>query len=1056
MKFYKSSLLWLTLIFLLMTSLLSAAMIEGEQGFSKKLDLDQYHNVGNIWLRVSNYGFFGSGSAITPPWPSLEYPGGSGIDYLFQGALWFGAKKIRKSESTGEKFYWKHWPPQDDDDYVLESDSSGHSGRVVLDTLVTVGFDGDKSLYEFLPAYNPLEYTTVDNFGLFNPEDKLITQSTRNGKRGVDDDGDGLIDEDPIGHNFPFRNADELPSEFEIFAGQFIHQVGSDGTTAIMSKPEIWFPQGFQDLSYIDPENKYLFTEEYDDDHDGLKDEDGAPVSEQDYISYYYDYSPFGSTGERDYGSSNTTNKHIPLNVRVRQMSYQWSYDYIKNLVYVEFNITNMNPRDTLYDCTMGIYMDADVGPQSYDSNARASEDKSGYVRGEGYEFAFTFDADFDGGLTPGYLGARVCTPNPDSLKFACWYWKVGDGPDDFKPQNYTNLGSRKTANEKYWLLTGENPNVSKFESLRKDEYEQPNDPLFIQSQALDTRFLFAFYGDQNGFDDPTSESWNLEPNKTMKIVIALFPGDTIDDLKASALWAKQIYGTSQSLENVVLPDTFPHYEPPEPPEFPRMYTELKEHQTNVISADIYWDNRSEYTVDYITVQNSTMGWNTRSTFSSDRTPYDAAGWPDDVNNPLYVPLKFRPIDVGGEGEINENATINPYQAWRLRHDFQGYSVWSRFGRGDSDGWVLRDKWDKIDTEIDHIDYFVNSNVSDPEYQYEDMGGDLGYDKGLANKVDFEITDDGKFLGTVINWDSQEIDYTGYYFLDVDYLPVEISAANLSIFNEINTKYGFYGKPLYNKKTHNEIIAEGGIHSVPTGSFLTDQQKAENQLKFKHPSISDEVFLALVDDALIPLNGHLGQNNKDESGVEFADSYQDRLCRRYYYTTLPNLSKGRELYISVTTFDRGLPSRELTSLESGKDANMQIFFPGPLARENMDDIFVVPNPYRGSSSFDGRKDKDEKGDKSRRLWFVNLPEKCNIQIYTLAGDLVDEFEHNGQAETEIITPSKAAEFGYAASGIHSWDILSKNEQIVASGLYFFSVKDHKTGDVKVGKFAIIR
>ncbi len=111
----------------------------------------------------------------------------------------------------------------------------------------------------------------------------------------------------------------------------------------------------------------YLFTDPVDDDGDGLADEDGYPVSEQDYISYYYDYSPFpnGYTGDRDWGSSSGTNKHFPLNVRIRQLSYQWSFDYIKNLVYVEFNITNMNSQDTLYDCAMGIYMDCDIGPQA-------------------------------------------------------------------------------------------------------------------------------------------------------------------------------------------------------------------------------------------------------------------------------------------------------------------------------------------------------------------------------------------------------------------------------------------------------------------------------------------------------------------------------------------------------------------------------------------------------------------------------------------------------------------------------------------------------------------
>jgi hypothetical protein len=120
----------------------------------------------------------------------------------------------------------------------------------------------------------------------------------------------------------------------------------------------------------------------------------------------------------------------------------------------------------------------------------------------------------------------------------------------------------------------------------------------------------------------------------------------------------------------------------------------------------------------------------------------------------------------------------------------------------------------------------------------------------------------------------------------------------------------------------------------------------------------------------------------------------------------------------------------------------------------MDNIYVVPNPYRGSSSFDGRIDGDNKGDKSRRLWFVNLPERCNVQIYTLAGDLVDEFEHDGKNNTQdIISVSKAAASGIAASGMHSWNLLSKTKQIIASGLYLFSVKDYKTGDVKVGKFA---
>ncbi len=53
------------------------------------------HRVGNMWLTISNFGFFGNDEQIdyrgTDYWlPKCEFPAGSGVDYLFQGALWVG------------------------------------------------------------------------------------------------------------------------------------------------------------------------------------------------------------------------------------------------------------------------------------------------------------------------------------------------------------------------------------------------------------------------------------------------------------------------------------------------------------------------------------------------------------------------------------------------------------------------------------------------------------------------------------------------------------------------------------------------------------------------------------------------------------------------------------------------------------------------------------------------------------------------------------------------------------------------------------------------------
>jgi len=505
-------------VILLMVSgsyvLLEAASIEQDDDF-RVMDISQWHDVGNIWLRVSNYGFFGSGSN-RPQWPSLEYPGGSGIDYLFQGALWFGAKKVRR-DAQGRVLYWNPDPSSHTDVTAIGSSNYDPNIHVdiVIDTLVTVGFDGDASLYEFLPAYNPLETNPLGmQYNEFNLYDRIMMQSIRTQRAGIDDDGDGLIDEDPVGMAFPFRAGHELPPEVADLGGKYLHQHDPVMQSMIIEDNlDIWFPLGFTDLGEDPSGGIFAYTKAHDDDADGLIDEDGIPVSEQDYVSYYYDYSPFGTSGKRNYGQSSASFDHYPLNIKVRQLSYQWSYEYIKNLVYVEFNITNKNPLDTLYDCAMAIYMDCDVGPQAWDGDATSLDDVSGYVAGEGFEFAYTRDFDGDGGLTSGWIGARVCTPDPEQLEFACWNWTRGDGPDDRRPLSL-NPSPEITSNEKYWLLTGRNPNDEKFQALRDPDWTPDMNPHYEEYPPNDTRFLFAFYGAQPGsseYDEMEGIAWSWQ-----------------------------------------------------------------------------------------------------------------------------------------------------------------------------------------------------------------------------------------------------------------------------------------------------------------------------------------------------------------------------------------------------------------------------------------------------------------------------------------------------------------------------------------------------------------
>lgn len=105
---------------------------------------------------------------------------------------------------------------------------------------------------------------------------------------------------------------------------------------------------------------------------------------------------------------------------------------------------------------------------------------------------------------------------------------------------------------------------------------------------------------------------------------------------------------------------------------------------------------------------------------------------------------------------------------------------------------------------------------------------------------------------------------------------------------------------------------------------------------------------------------------------------------------------------------------------------------------NMDVIRVVPNPYVVRAVWDRSRDY-------RKIMFTHLPDSCTIRIFNLSGDLIRVLAHP--------TPgvSNTTELG----GMESWDLLTKNDQWAASGIYVYQITTPR-GQTKVGKFAIIR
>jgi len=97
-------------------------------------------------------------------------------------------------------------------------------------------------------------------------------------------------------------------------------------------------------------------------------------------------------------------------------------------------------------------------------------------------------------------------------------------------------------------------------------------------------------------------------------------------------------------------------------------------------------------------------------------------------------------------------------------------------------------------------------------------------------------------------------------------------------------------------------------------------------------------------------------------------------------------------------------------------------------------VYVIPNPLIVTSGLTGSDPGGEIGD---RIQFVGLTDRCTIRIFSYTGQLINTIEH--ERET----------YG------HPWYQLSVNNQIIASGVYYFVVEDRDSGDMSSGKFVVI-
>jgi len=110
-----------------------------------------------------------------------------------------------------------------------------------------------------------------------------------------------------------------------------------------------------------------------------------------------------------------------------------------------------------------------------------------------------------------------------------------------------------------------------------------------------------------------------------------------------------------------------------------------------------------------------------------------------------------------------------------------------------------------------------------------------------------------------------------------------------------------------------------------------------------------------------------------------------------------------------------------------------------LAKEELKEIYVVPNPYIGAASWEKQASTLSIGRGERKISWFNLPQECTIRIFNVRGEKLKTIRHNGSV----------------TDGSASWDLLSDTNEDIAYGIYFYHVEAPGIGSFK-GKFAVVK
>ncbi|MGD8781013.1 MAG: hypothetical protein PVH88_18865 [Ignavibacteria bacterium] len=242
--------------------------------------------------------------------------------------------------------------------------------------------------------------------------------------------------------------------------------------------------------------------------------------------------------------------------------------------------------------------------------------------------------------------------------------------------------------------------------------------------------------------------------------------------------------------------------------------------------------------------------------------------------------------------------------------------------------------------------------------------------------------------------------------------------------------FDFPNYPTGIKETEDYAIVFENEYNMKSTPNLPGMTLSAKDINFKIVNISDPQSTYLVPFGFVSLDDTLSKGdrvilaNKDTTHftwvIEFVGDNK----------VVP--VKGDTLFISIL--------KPLNSEDKFIFTTTPATVDNEKAKDEINDVKVVPNPYVVSNIFEHPLSTQISGRGDRIIKFIHLPAGSKISIYTVRGNLVRTLRH----ESSI------------SDGTVSWNLRNEEGLDVSYGIYFYVVEAPEIGAKKFGKIALIK